>query len=167
MGITTSHNILVVGLPGSGKNSVIQQFKKNMPNATFKTEKMKLNTSTYEYSNHISRSQFVSFDRFSLVIVVLDGADIQNPKAVEYTFGIDLAEKMLAQRVPVLFLANKCDKKDFNGEIVKTIVSEIATKLPIDYCLQVVSAKTGEGIKEAAEWGTKNAIEPKSNGQVN
>jgi ABC-type dipeptide/oligopeptide/nickel transport system ATPase component len=167
--VVSSHNlssnatILVVGLAGSGKKSVVKQFEKMIPKAKFKTEKIQLSNSDYEYSHHISRSQFVSFANYSLVVVVIDGADITNPRAVECTLGVDLSEKLLAQKVPVLFLANKSDKMEFKGEVVKKIVDDITKNLGrfLDgkgYCLQTVSAITGEGIEDAVEWGTKNVV---------
>jgi hypothetical protein len=157
--------VLVVGFKNSGGKDIINAMQKSMSDCDFRTETLQFNIiNNLEYSNHISRSQFVSFQGYCLVIFAIDGtslADDDTAKSIEAQLGFDLSEKMLAQEgVPCLFLTTKSDVEGFNGSKAQQIANNLAQNCGVEkYCVQEVSTQTGSGIREAIDWAIKNSIE--------
>jgi ADP-ribosylation factor protein 1 len=156
------HKILMLGLDGAGKTTILYKLKLNeymstVPTIGFNVEKVSyknIDMTVWDVGgqNTIRRLWHHYFDKTDALIFIVDSADTERMKEAKAEIDALLAEPDL-QDAHLLVYANKMD-------IARTNVAQIVEQLELhksqrSWKVQGSSAVTGDGLYEGLEWLSK------------
>lgn len=162
--------VLVLGLDNSGKTTIITQLMGQDTNQVFPTIGFQIHTFQYGQNNinawdvggQITLRRFWSnyFDKLDVVIWVIDGTNTDRLHELYE----ELRQKVILQDQLVgtyfCVLINKVDLIDLGKRHEVEVSVEKCLKLQEElprekYMVQLVSGKSGEGLKEVMDWVTE------------
>ena len=155
--------VLMVGLAGSGKTTIVYKLKtgetvKTIPTIGFNVETLYFNGLSFTIWDVGGQDKIRVlwkhyFENTDGLIFVIDSSDSESLEDA-----IEELKKMLAEedlkKCPFLILANKMDleKRFTKDEIKSKIEYEIPTITDRTWFIQGTSGFTGDGLKEGLDW---------------
>jgi GTPase SAR1 family protein len=155
-----------MGLPNTGKTSILYYFKFNEKVITLPTTGYNIETFIYknkfyiahdmQYTNYIPNSEQNRelYNNVNLIIYVVDKSDY-NRLDINKNFLFEILKIKKLKKKPILIIANKCDiKKGLS-------TSDLADKLSLydikdrEWFIRETCTITGEGLKESLDWINK------------
>ncbi|KAL4502306.1 hypothetical protein ABPG72_011893 [Tetrahymena utriculariae] len=158
--ITNKKKIVLAGLKGSGKTSILQRLKHNTfiqavpEGSSMSIEQISIKDDLdfliYDIDHQNKKQQTCHLAEADAVIYVIDSTDIQNMWRVKEDL-TRISNEMRYSESVVLVLFNKFDLEDALD--ANTMIQEtgVHSELDLDVFIQKCSAKSGQGLQEGLD----------------